>query len=424
MRRKELESKTKKELVETARRLGVPGRSQLPKDELVRAIMKAGAKRKSTAKPKPVKRAVEPKARRVKKSKARAKTAPRAKRTKVARPKAALAKKRGPARKAVAPATRRGRGGPYGPEADRLHGGVLPPALEEPEVRARPGEPVPRGAGLEMPERYGRDYAVLMVRDPYWIHAYWEVTDKTFDRARQELADEWEDHRWVIRVFSFPPDTSPAELERGEAEDRYDIDLPPGTRSWYLNVRRPEWVYMIAVGIMTHSGKFRALVRSNAVRTPRDSYSTVTDEEWTRFPAELERLYDMLRPTLLGESSAELRMLLRERFGADWSSGMLGSMGSGALGRPDVEREGFWFVLDAELLVYGATAPDAKVTIQSRPVELRPDGTFSMRFQLPDGKQVIEAKAVSGDGRLEKTITPTVEKKTRSTEAERTRVES
>ena len=68
----------------------------------------------------------------------------------------------------------------------------------------------------------------------------------------------------------------------------------------------------------------------------------------------------------------------------------------------------------------GATEPDAKVTVQGVPVRLRPDGTFTMRFQLPDGVQEIPAIAVSRDGLSERQITPTVTRSTtrRSLEAD------
>src|SRR5688500_20153543 len=34
----------------------------------------------------------------------------------------------------------------------------------------------------------------------------------------------------------------------------------------------------------------------------------------------------------------------------------------------------FWFKINAELIIYGATEPDAKVAIADRPIKLRPDG--------------------------------------------------
>ena len=50
------------------------------------------------------------------------------------------------------------------------------------------------------------------------------------------------------------------------------------------------------------------------------------------------------------------------------------------------KRKGFWFNVNAELIIYGATEPDAKVTLAGHEIKLRPDGSFSYRFSLPDGK--------------------------------------
>ncbi|MHC1766362.1 MAG: DUF4912 domain-containing protein [Verrucomicrobiia bacterium] len=64
-------------------------------------------------------------------------------------------------------------------------------------------------------------------------------------------------------------------------------------------------------------------------------------------------------------------------------------------------ERGFWFNLNAELVLYGATEPDAKVTVDGRQIRLRPDGTFSYRFALPDGRYplTLAAEAVDGSDR-------------------------
>ncbi len=269
-----------------------------------------------------------------------------------------------------------------------------------------------------MPERYGENYMGLMVRDPYWLHAYWEVTPESIDTLRRRLGAQWEGHRWVLRVSTYPPDAVPATACEGNGEDRYDIELPLETSNWYINVGRPGRVYSVAVGVIDRRGKFHALARSNVAATPRDDVSPVTDVEWTTAPETLRRLYEMASPSshAPGRSSAEVGMLLRERLRTDWASGMLASMSSGELARQQPPERAFWFVLDAEILIYGATEPDATVTIQGRPIKLRPDGTFSLRFQLPDGTQVIDATAVSADGVFRKTITPTIRRETRAHE--------
>jgi len=538
MRRVDLESMTKQELLELARKHDIAGRSQLSKDGLIRALMKeaeakrrpafdrparpkdesprapqrrgaAGARETASAKraaPKPAaagtrsrserpaagKRAVQPAATAKREQPAAQAKAGRAEpRAKVAAqgrapeargrdekaartPRAAARAGTGLSRREALgeprarvitpppePESRAERAGPFGPASERLHGGTAPRAMPAPPAGKRPraqasrrraertveAEPAPAaapappaaagvgseaaasrrglGAPLVMPGRYGHTRAVLMARDPHWLHAYWEITPEAVAGLRNRLGDEWSDQPWVLRVFAFGPGVDFEKAEEGNGEDRYDIELPAGADNWYLNVGRPDRVYRYAVGVISRGGVFHALARSNAVHAPRDTISAVTDEEWTRAPESYRRLYEMMGEGLKdGRSSGELGLLLRERLRADWSSGMLGSMASGALARPAESGPGFWFVLDAELIVYGATEPDASVTVQGRPVRLRPDGTFSLRFQLPDGTQVIDATAVSADSLFRKTITPTVRRETNATETVEARMES
>jgi hypothetical protein len=59
---------------------------------------------------------------------------------------------------------------------------------------------------------------------------------------------------------------------------------------------------------------------------------------------------------------------------------------------------GFWFNVNAEVILYGATEPDARVTIGGKRVVLRRDGTFSYRFAFPDGRFELPVAAVSRSG--------------------------
>ncbi len=91
------------------------------------------------------------------------------------------------------------------------------------------------------------------------------------------------------------------------------------------------------------------------------------------------------------------------------------SLGTGALQGANCSRH-FHFEIDAELIVYGTTEPNAKVTLQGEPVKLRPDGSFSVRFSLPDNRQIIPAVASSPDGVEERTIVLAVERNTKELE--------
>ena len=60
-------------------------------------------------------------------------------------------------------------------------------------------------------------------------------------------------------------------------------------------------------------------------------------------------------------------------------------------------KSGFWFNVNAELVIYGATEPDAEVTIGGRVIKLRKDGTFGYRFALPDGNFALPVVAIAED---------------------------
>ncbi len=65
---------------------------------------------------------------------------------------------------------------------------------------------------------------------------------------------------------------------------------------------------------------------------------------------------------------------------------------------PPLRSRKFWLVADAELIIYGATEPDATLTIAGRPVELNPDGTFRFQMSFQDGLLDFPILAVAVDG--------------------------
>jgi hypothetical protein len=71
------------------------------------------------------------------------------------------------------------------------------------------------------------------------------------------------------------------------------------------------------------------------------------------------------------------------------------------------------FDVDAELIVYGTTTPSASVSIAGRPVKLQPDGSFTVRMELPDKRQVIPVTAESRDGLRQRTTVVAVERNTK-----------
>ena len=71
---------------------------------------------------------------------------------------------------------------------------------------------------------------------------------------------------------------------------------------------------------------------------------------------------------------------------------------------PPIRPRQFWLVADAELIVYGATEPDATVTIEGRPITLNPDGTFRLQMSFQDGQIDFPIMAVAADGEQTRSI--------------------
>jgi hypothetical protein len=58
----------------------------------------------------------------------------------------------------------------------------------------------------------------------------------------------------------------------------------------------------------------------------------------------------------------------------------------------------FFMNVNAEVIFYGGTHPQAKVWVDGKPIELNADGTFRYHFKFPDGNYTIPIVAESPDG--------------------------
>jgi hypothetical protein len=91
---------------------------------------------------------------------------------------------------------------------------------------------------------------------------------------------------------------------------------------------------------------------------------------------------ELSRPTLSGVGMSGIGMS---------GAGFFASM-------PPIRARKFWLLADAELIVYGATEPDATVFIGGQPVPLNSDGTFRFHMSFRDGQVDFPILAIAADG--------------------------
>jgi hypothetical protein len=254
-----------------------------------------------------------------------------------------------------------------------------------------------------------KDRILMMVRDSFWLHAHWELSRTTLARAQAALGQEWHTARPILRLMDVTSEDTTSASERHVR----DIEIHGGVNNWYLDVLDPPRSFRVDIGYLSKRGKFFVLARSNVVTTPKAGASDMLEQHVTAADDHVQRMSHQSGSHGPAAPMDDLRDLFEERLRRPMHGFSLQTLGTGAL--PLLGR-GFHFELDAELVVYGATEPNARVTLQGEPVQIRKDGTFTVRFALPDARQIIPACAASPDGVEERTIVLAVERNTKELE--------
>ena len=265
---------------------------------------------------------------------------------------------------------------------------------------AQPPSTQPSAEGhFSIPTGYGEDRVVLMVKDPWWLFAYWEVQPGTERAVRgQLLPQEVPGLQTILRVY----DVTGVDFPSQPAHHSFDVSLSGLATNWYIHTNAPNRAFIVEIGFLTNTGRFLLLARSNRVTTPRFGPSDIIDEAWMTTDETYWKLFGAAGIGL-GSSPASWATLMAQRL----SLGGWSSMGTAGQARPATVK-GFWCRVDAELAIHGATEPKATVTIQGQPVTVRKDGTFSTRLAIPAGSQTLTIDVTASDGQHTRTLTPVV----------------
>lgn len=406
------------DLADMAKRKGVAGWHSMRKEQLVRALVaaerKSGKKsvrsRQATAALKPGSKAPARNGRAVVSTKANRgnspKTAPKSKVAAKAPPKNASAVK-APARPRPKSTAVARQIEILSAEREKQRDLSAPAARNGVNSHARVN-----GNGVKSahaaPDDAARDRLVLMVRDSYWLHACWELGAGSVARAHAAMAEHWHTARPILRLLEVEKGTTTSSAERVVRE----IEIHGGVSNWYIDVQDPPKSFRVDIGYKAANGKFFTLSRSNSVTTPLPGSVDAVDENWLPVARDYERVFAMSGGYNEEQSTTELQELFEERLRRPMGSPLGSQYGIGA--EQAFPRSGdFELAVDAEMIVFGRTKPNAHVTISGKPIRLRPDGTFTIRQSLPDRRQVLPVVAASSDGVEQRTVVIAVERNTK-----------
>ena len=248
------------------------------------------------------------------------------------------------------------------------------------------------------------DRLILIVRDAFWMQAYWEITRATVQRAKVALNGFWHTAKPVLRVLEISSDGNTNSVESIVQE----VDIHSGVNNWYINCPKQGKTYRVAIGYLAANHKFHLISKSNQVAPP-SSNANESDEHWTDLTNDAEKYYSLSGGFDANAVTGDLQAVFEEKARQPMHAPAFERLGSGINGN----GQGFNFQVDAHMIVHGSTDPNASVTVGGEPVRLETDGTFALRMNLPDKRQVLPVVASSRDGTQQRITVLAVERNTK-----------
>lgn len=288
----------------------------------------------------------------------------------------------------------------------------------------------------ELPGGYGESRIVLLPRDPQWAYVYWDVPNEHREELRQQGGQQL-----ALRLY----DVTAIDLAVQPPHSMQEYPCDELAREWYVPIPMSDRDYIAEIGYRCWDGRWLLLARSLSTHMPpiypsdwiEDNFITIGWEERlqgrtffrlvpppTREPGTegiAQQIYDLAQAAaaqrLAGSLFGSMQPVAGSIFGSvhlaeravssyvfpsgvGWWSGV----GMFSASAPPLRSRKFWLVADAELIVYGATEPDATLTIAGQPVRLNPDGTFRIQVSFPDGLIDYPILAIAADGEQSRSI--------------------
>mgnify|MGYP001791411075 FL=1 len=299
----------------------------------------------------------------------------------------------------------------------------------------------------DLPSGYGESRIVLMPRDPQWAYTYWDIPNSHKEELRRQGGA-----RLALRFY----DVTDIDMNYQAPHSLQQYECDEMAREWYLPIPVSDRDYAIEIGYLCNDGRWLLLARSAQVHIPpvypsdwiEDHFMTVgwdqdlrgtTIKTLTHPTKRVETAYgsNELYEEIFGMAeSAEAQRIAGSLFGSMqhvpssavssfampvssyvfpsgvgmWAgevptmSGLTMSGAGFSASAPPIRPREFWLVADAELIVYGATEPDATVTVGGKPIKLNSDGTFRFQMSFQDGLIDYPIFAVAADGEQNRAI--------------------
>jgi uncharacterized protein len=299
----------------------------------------------------------------------------------------------------------------------------------------------------DLPSGYGESRIFLMPRDSQWAYAYWDIPNEHRNELRAQGGQQL-----ALRLY----DVTDIDISYQSPHNLQEHPCDELAREWYMPVPVSDRDYMLEIGYRTWDGRWLVLARSAAMRIPpvypsdwvEDHFLTVGWQDDLRGKTVMTLVPPSHKLDQTGSTpeagihesvfgmaaDAEALRMAGSLFGSmqpvESLSSYLFPSGVGMWAMPNmsglnmsgvgmfsaaavpIRPRNFWLIADAELIVYGATEPDATVYVDGQPIALSADGTFRFQMSFQDGQLKFPIVAVAADGEQNRSIRMDFERET------------
>lgn len=244
--------------------------------------------------------------------------------------------------------------------------------------------------------------------DPQWLRAHWDLSHESISRAKLRLRTDWHGAVPALRVI----DVSGEDVNCVSEAVIKDVEIQAGANTWFVRLPARLRLIRLQIGYRTAKGAFFALAKSNVINVPQmtENLASRSGEALAQTKSEATReIPELLKgDTVLADSispfTRPLGFSALDHFGPAASNGRTNGQ--------------FQFRIDTELVLHGLTKPGSSIAVQGEPVELRDDGSFTLRLAQPEGRQVVALVAISPRGEERRMVVLGMERNTKELETQ------
>jgi hypothetical protein len=259
-----------------------------------------------------------------------------------------------------------------------------------------------------------RNRLVVLVRGPHWLHAFWEITESTIKRVQASMREQWHTAKPILRLLDSPENKEESAVERVIRE----IEIHGGVKNWFIDLRQP-MSCRVEIGYKSRCGDFYRLCKSNHVSAAPPDRKDSLSIHWKDIDPDFSKIFSLSGGYSKNDEAEEVRNLFQEHLGRPL---LPPKPSQQALDHTHAGEgvEGFPLEIKAEVSLLGSTEKGARVSIQGEPLNVADDGSFRIRIDMPNRRQVIPISALSASGLEHQTLVVAVERNTRLLESQPT----